>query len=65
MSKRLTQDELQALVWQRFLERRQWEDAGASVALSHPPDCDCELCQRVRARLAGSSGSLGSTAASR
>ena len=56
MSKRLTPDEISALVWQRFLERRRWEDAEASVALSHPPDCDCELCQRVRARLAMKEG---------
>jgi len=51
MSKRLTQAELTALALQRLWERLRQEDAEASVALSHPPDCDCELCQRVRARL--------------
>ena len=51
MSKRLTQDEIQALSMRYLFERLRWEDAEASVALSHPPDCDCELCQRVRARL--------------
>ena len=56
MSKRLTQDELQALVLRGLFERLRWENAEASVALSHPPDCDCELCQRVRARLAMKKG---------
>ena len=51
MKKRLTLDELQALALQGLYERLKWADAEASVALSHPPDCDCELCQRVRARL--------------
>ena len=51
MSKRLTQDELQALALRGLYERLGMEDAEASVALSHPPDHDCELCQRVRARL--------------
>ena len=52
MSKRLTQVEIQVLAVQRLFERLRREDVEASVALSHPPDCDCELCQRVRARLA-------------
>ena len=39
------------LALERLYRRLGQENAEASVALSHLQDCECELCQRVRARL--------------
>ncbi len=33
-----------------FFDRKDRESAEATVALSHEPDHNCEICRRVRAR---------------
>lgn len=37
--------------WLRMLQKQLLREAAeATVALSHEPDCDCHICQRVRER---------------
>lgn len=46
-------ERFQWLSWQGFVARLHRERAEASVALSHEPDCECSVCERVKARLEG------------
>lgn len=45
-----TREDFWAMALRQWQAQKLREEAETSVALSHPEDCTCETCERVRAR---------------